>query len=99
MFQSKIIKEDKKWKEIRPRFKYMCSIFQGIGKIIYFLRLQKGVWLAKLYFYIKNEFCEGLEVFLVELKCYIIARLSYVLLDKYRKKNRQNSHKLPTLKI
>ena len=48
---------------IHPRFKYMCSIFQGRTKIIHFLSLQKGVWLAKFFSYTKNEFYQGLLVF------------------------------------
>ena len=58
-----MVMEGKNGGGIHPRFKYMCSIFQGRTKIIHFLRLQKGVWLAKFFCYTKNEFYQGLLVF------------------------------------
>ena len=46
----------------------MCSVCQGKSKVKYFRKLQKGIWFAKLYFYTKNEFDQGLKAFLVDLK-------------------------------
>ena len=63
MSQSKIPMEDKKsGKRIRPIFTYGCSICQEISRTTYFLKLQKVVWLGKLYFYTKMYFikaCKG----------------------------------------
>ena len=69
------------------------------SNINYFLRLQKGVWLAKLYFYTKNEFHGSLQAFSLELKYFTVVQLSCVLLDKYHKRKKHCSHKLRSLKI
>ena len=67
--------------EIRPMFKYMCSVCQGISKINYFLRLEKRVWLAKLYFYIlKINSIKGANLFSrteVSYSCTIVLRASW----------------------
>ena len=77
----------------------MCSICQGRSKTYDFLRLQKKVRLVKLYFYTKNEFYQGMQAFLVELKCLAVVQMSCKRLDKCYQKNDHYSHKLPTLKI
>ena len=76
----------------------MCYICKERSKINYFLRLQNGVWLAKLSFYTKNKFYQGLQAVLVELKCLTVAKLSCMFLAKYHKET-NISHKLPTLNI
>ena len=62
MLQSKIVMENKKSRENTSQFQvYVRSIWQRRSNITYFLRLQKGVCLVKLYIYTKNEFHRGLQ--------------------------------------
>ena len=48
-------------KECFPDSSISALICQGGSKINYSSRLQKKVWLAKLYLYAKNEFYQGLQ--------------------------------------
>ena len=69
------------------------------GKINYFLKLpKKSFGLQNSTFILKNESCQSLQTFLVELKCLAVKQLSCMLLDKY-KRNKYCSHKLLILKL
>ena len=68
-------------------------------KLITFLNCpKKSFGLQNSTFILKNESCQRLQAFLVELKCLTVKQLSCMLLDKY-KRNKYSSHKLLILKI